>query len=326
MGSLSPTPDQPSSPPSASPSPLFTQLQTNGFVIVRSILTPAELSALRASASRITALARAGQWPHIRTVGKQFPPWPSAPDPGPESGGIWGVQHLLHPRLPVPQADRDVFARLYFSPKILAIVRELLLCSPSPSDDNHNEGEEEDEDDGLVMELCNMLVRPDADFALRWHRDDIPWTATPEEEEAALHVSSSLKLKLTHTQWNLALHPDDSLVLIPGSHRRARTPAERAAAPYETGLPGETRVALQPGDIAFYDNNILHRGVYDCTRERLTPHGSVGHVRAGEGGRARNVLQHGVGAWVGECDFGGLDGLEGEKGEGEGEVGYSLDG
>ncbi len=37
----------------------------------------------------------------------------------------------------------------------------------------------------------------------------------------------------------------------------------------------------------------------------MTPHGTVGHS-GGSKARARNVLQHGVGAWVDECNFSGL--------------------
>jgi hypothetical protein len=32
------------------------------------------------------------------------------------------------------------------------------------------------------MELYNLLVTPDEDFELRWHRDDIPSTASVDEE------------------------------------------------------------------------------------------------------------------------------------------------
>jgi len=110
-----------------------------------------------------------------------------------------------------------------------------------------------------------------------------------------------------HAQWNLALFEDESLIVVPGSHRRARTDFERQAGPYEKHIPGQKSVKLQPGDVVFYDNNILHRGVYDKGKERMTLHGSVGCVRGGNG-RARNVLQHGVGAWVERCSFGLLDG------------------
>lgn len=150
------------------------------------------------------------------------------------------------------------------------------------------------------MELYNMLVRPDRDFELRWHRDDVPATASPEEECARLGKPG------WHAQWNLALFDDSSLVVVPGSHKRARTEEERAAEPYEPDMPGQKTVELKAGQVVFYDNNILHRGVYDSKKERMTLHGSIGTVKAG-GQRARNVLQHGVGEWARLDDFGALE-------------------
>jgi hypothetical protein len=183
------------------------------------------------------------------------------------------------------------------------------------------------------MELFNLLVRPSTSFQLRWHRDDIPATATTAEEEARLcHPTEPA----WHAQFNLPLYDDDSLILVPGSHKRARTDVERSAGAYEDPLPDQIRVQLRPGDIAFYDNNILHRGIYDADKERLTLHGSVGHAR-GKKARARNVLQHGVGEYVERCDFAGLEPKTRERAEAmrerlvtlgreSGDVGYSLTG
>lgn len=282
-------------------------MHKQGFVIIRQILNPSELHTLREAAARATSLARSGQWPHIRTVGKQFPPWDTVPGPG----GIWGVQGLLDPALP----GHDAFAASYFGEAVLGVAKELMGCG----------------DADLVMELFNMLVRPGRDFELRWHRDDVPPEATAEAEMARLREPE------WHTQWNLALlDDDDSLVVVPGSQARARSEAERAADPYEPDLPGQVVVHLDAGDVVFYNNNILHRGVYDARRERMSLHGSVGHVGGGRL-RARNVLQHGVGAWVDRCDFGGLSGRERERAEGmrerlvrlgreSGDVGFSLQG
>ncbi|KAL6892845.1 phytanoyl-CoA dioxygenase [Trichoderma longibrachiatum] len=298
----------PAQTPSPSSSSHLTQLQTNGFVVIPSILPPSQLTLLRTAAQQATALARAGKWPHVRTVGKQFPPWNPADA---QSQGIWGVQHLMSPQLP----GHAEFTALYFSEEILGIVKELL----------GNCGDEE-----LVMELFNMLVRPERDFELRWHRDDIPAEASAEEEMERLGRPAF------HAQYNLALWEDESLVVVPGSHVRARTEVERRAGPFEKELPGQLVVKLEPGDIVFYNNNILHRGVYDSTKERATLHGSVGHV-AGSRLRARNVLQHGVGAWVDGVDLGQLGEVERRRAEGmrerlvrmggeSGEVGYSLEG
>ncbi|TPX18893.1 uncharacterized protein E0L32_011445 [Thyridium curvatum] len=303
------------------PQEIKSSLHRDGFVVIPSVLSESELSALRAAATRTTARARSGAWPHIRTLGKQFPPWSAADI----HKGIWGVQHLLHPDL--PPDDAAVFTRSYFHPRILDTAA--LLIDGGGDGGGEEGGEGGGGGDQLVMELYNMLVRPDADYELRWHRDDVPPEATAEQE------MSRLGRPAWHAQWNLALWDDESLVVVPGSHLRARTDAERAADPFARELPGQLVVRLRPGDVAFYNNNILHRGVYDSARERMTLHGSVGHA-GGSKLRARNVLQHGVGEWVERCDFSVLeDGAQRARAEGmrqrliklgreSGDVGYSL--
>ncbi|KAI1310594.1 phytanoyl-dioxygenase family protein [Xylaria venustula] len=323
-------------------SSLRAELAENGFVIKRQILSAAELSALRDAASRTTARARSGNWPDIRTVGKQFPPW-TKPTPGePPQEGIWGVQGLLNPAL---GPDAEIFAASYFNDEVLGVAKALLTYE---EDGGASGGECTDDD--LVLELYNMLVRPESDFELEWHRDDVPRSATAEEEAAKLGLVSNggtdggektKRKRYWNTQWNLPLYPDDSLIVVPGSHVRVRTPAERAAAPKDPNMPGQLAVQLNPGDIVFYDNNILHRGVYSADKERMSLHGSVGHAGGGRF-RATNVLQHGIGKWVDQCDFSSLaKSPGGEKtrqraedmrarlvklGRESGDVGYSLTG
>ncbi|KAH7175886.1 hypothetical protein EDB81DRAFT_633394 [Dactylonectria macrodidyma] len=273
-------------PPAQKPaSPYLRQLDLDGFVVIKSIIDRDKLEQLRAASSKATSLARGGGWPHVRTVGKQFPPWTASEG---REHGIWGVQHLMNPALP----GHQIFTELYFSEAILGIAKQLLQCG----------------DDHLVMELFNLLVRPDRDFELMWHRDDIPAEAMPYEE------IERLRKPAYHAQYNFALWEDDSLVVVPGSHRRARTDFERNAHPFEKMLPGQLVVKLEPGDIVFYNNNILHRGVYSATKERLTLHGSVGHTK-GSSLRARNVLQHGVGNWVEKCTFAKLKNGERQRAE-----------
>lgn len=277
-------------------------IDRDGFVVVPSGLNEEQLDELRTACTKVTELARAGKWPHIRTLPRQFPPWPSDP-----SQGIWGVQQLMNPDLP----GHELFTKSYFSDATIRTVQELLGgCS------------EED----LVMELYNLLVTPDHDFELRWHRDDIPPTATPAEEMERLGKPA------WHAQWNFPLYPDSSLILVPKSHLRPLTDEERDANPLEADMPGQIHVQLQPGEMAFYNNNIYHRGAYRSDVQRMTLHGSIGHV-AGGPLRARNVLQHGR-EWIGKVDLSRVENLpraEGmrrrlmELGDAHKATGYSQD-
>ncbi|KAK1957508.1 phytanoyl-CoA dioxygenase [Colletotrichum sublineola] len=289
---------------------LLDRLNRDGFAIVPSILTEEQLTRLRDAAQQATALARAGKWPNVRTLPKQFPPWPVATPEAPSPEGIWGVQGMMHPDMP----NSDVFIQTYFSDAVIEPTKQLLQCT----------------NDDLVMELFNLLIRPDQDFELRWHRDDIPATATAEEEMDRLNQPAY------SAQWNLALYDDNSLIVVPGSHTRARTDVERNADPYEKEIPNQLFVELKAGDIVFYNNNILHRGAYVASRERMTLHGSAGHVK-GSTLRARNVLQHGLKGWVNKVDLGVLGEKERARaenmrrmlvkmGQEAGEVGYSLEG
>jgi hypothetical protein len=112
---------------------------------------------------------------------------------------------------------------------------------------------------------------------------------------------SRLSKPAFHAQWNCSLYDDASLIVVPQSHRRPLTSEERSADPLEPNMPSQLAVQLRAGDIVFYNNNILHRGVYRHDVERMTLHGSIGHVDGGPL-RARNVLQHGR-DWIGGVDF-----------------------
>lgn len=318
---------------SSASKPYLEALQRDGFVVVRSILTPSEVVALREAATEVTLQTRNGKWPYLRSVPKQFPPWPSTPPPSSE-GGIWGVQHLMHPEMP----HREKFIQTYFSPKILSVAEELLGLPASETETASNDATHEEL---LVMELFNLLVAPEnIPFELRWHRDDISESVTPEQELHLLQQKSP-EGKQSHAQYNLSLCPDASLIVVPGSHRRVRTDIERAADPYEATLPNQLIVRLEPGDAVFYDSNILHRGIYQPKVEggeeiRLTLHGSLGlKDRSGNSDkvRATAVLQHGIGFWVDREDASLGAGERAEKmranlislGKGE-NVGYSLEG
>ena len=250
------------------------EINETGFTVIRNFLTESEINTYIAATEAVVEYAREGKWPHVRTRGKQFPPWPKNFSPD-----IWGISGLLHPDL--PQNLSTPFHDLYANDKMLAVVSDILQIDKLQ----------------ISMELLNMLINPLTDFELDWHRDTIKPEVTPEQEQQEL-----LNVEpFAGAQFNLALTEDSCLIVIPGSHKRLRTEEEREKT-VDPGrrkehISGELVVDLHPGDIVFYNNNILHRAKYDSTQKRLTVHGSYGNVVHGKS-RAKGVLQHGVAEWL----------------------------
>ncbi|KAG8743750.1 hypothetical protein FRC10_011470 [Ceratobasidium sp. 414] len=247
----------------------------DGFVFVPGLIPDADLAVLRGACDRVVAKTRAGEWPHRRIVGKQFPPFDGDyPD-------SWGVQHVMHPALGEP-----AFVRWLGSDRVVGAAASLLECR----------------EDEIQMELFNVLINPERHkFALRWHRDDVPEIASLEEEV------ERLKTNFYGVQWNTALYDDACLYVVPGSHRVPRSAEQRAlsmtqdapADPME--MPGAICVKLKAGDTVFYQNNILHTAAYDPEIKRATLHANFGDIRGGDR-RARMILQHKV-DWIRDDAF-----------------------
>lgn len=247
------------------------EIQDKGYTLVKGFLSPEEIETYKEAARSVVKIAREGQWDEVRTRGKQFPPWPKNFSPD-----IWGITGLLNPKL---GELSEPFKECYSSDKILNIAADILQANRSD----------------LSMELFNMLINPLTDFGLDWHRDYIKPEVTPEEEAEQL-----LQNPFSGTQFNLALTSDECLIVVPGSHKRIRTEEERTKTSGEDRqqlISDQIYVKLNPGDIVFYNSNILHRAQYYSSQERLTLHGSYGHKDFGKF-RAKGVLQHGVGKWV----------------------------
>jgi hypothetical protein len=116
---------------------------------------------------------------------------------------------------------------------------------------------------GMKM-LWNPTWRP---YDLHWHRDCIG----PDE-----HALCACKPPAhDHLQFNAALTRDRSFRVVPGTHRRALSPAELAAVGTRAALPGETVVELEPGDVLLMDAHALHRGSASVEEDRLSLHYSL---------------------------------------------------
>ena len=99
------------------PSPLKSQYDAKGYVIASGLITPEQHSVLEEACKTAISKTRSGEWAHRRTVGKQFPPF------GDDNPDSWGVQHIMHPQLGLPE-----FAKWYTSDPLVDIVKQLLDC------------------------------------------------------------------------------------------------------------------------------------------------------------------------------------------------------
>lgn len=111
--------ENPSMTISPTPTPQFKTIYDHeGYVIVPDLIDPSEFVLLKEASTRVIDKTRSGEWPHRRTVGKQFPPF------NVDSPDSWGVQHVMHPDLESPE-----FVRWYTGDGLIGVVKELLGCS-----------------------------------------------------------------------------------------------------------------------------------------------------------------------------------------------------
>jgi hypothetical protein len=142
--------------------------------------------------------------------------------------------------------------------------------------------------------LFGMLAGGDAKpYVQNWHRDLAP---TEGENEVAI-LERNYRV---YTQINGPLFPDRYLTIVPGSHLRQTTAAEREVLARDpTGeMPGQLTVETEPGDVAFYYSNLLHRGYNPGGAMRWTMHhafvSAAAPVAAHERGQER---------WIGEPGY-----------------------
>lgn len=213
----------------------------NGYLVLEGAYQGERLRELRDAASDIRDRVRAHQ-----PEGTRY--WPgnikdNLPN-GPERGGYtWGVNEIIRQEL--------------FDPTIVNGIGDEPVAEVV---------------DGLLEEPriwgLKILWAPTAsEYDLIWHRD------------IGDQYSDLVKYKPgrnDHIQFNAALEPDSSFIVIPGSHRRDLTEAEKAQLRTGTGeLPGQIRVELNPGDIVFMDAHAYHRGQADQGAPRLSLHYSA---------------------------------------------------
>ena len=196
--------------------------------------------------------------------------WRRESEPGSEPGGhhyqpsAWSLLHINHAK----------YHREF--PSDLAFVLDM-LADPLPI------GLIEDifQDEAVFMQSNYYIDPPSLPLPAGWHRDCQFFAPGDEAKELAdLMVEAEPPREL---HMHIPLVKSAATQVVPGSHRRWDTPGEEAVRrrnPVDGDMPGALRLGLNPGDLAFFHVNTLHRGHYPVGVPRRTIAVSYGRRNA----------------------------------------------
>lgn len=221
---------------------LQTQWETEGYVVLRSVLDQERATRLRNTCEQILA-----QW-------RNKNPETGKPGGAPDATVM---RHLNHPGyFRQARAGFADLMDLVADPAVLNVARTIL-------------GEEP------MFRCTSLFFNPMAGGKDgNWHRDSQFGAPDDEKEQEIIHnlVSSG-----TSIQMQIALVPSADVEYVPASHLRWDTPAEYAIRKADGGahnrsnaMPGAVRLSLDAGDAALFNPYGLHRGRYHTEPLRRT--------------------------------------------------------
>ena len=209
-----------------------------GYLIVRGAIEPDQLDSIRATAELFLDRARE------RSRGD--------PNVG------WDSHRVPHPGL-YDFADTET-GGLYdplVSDRVLDVNRRLMAA------------------EHVGLNTASLFTQPGKQLSktFQWHRDGVERPSAPlplRGLQADYQANAPGVLS-----WNIALHDDASLWVVPGSNRRRNTAVEqevldRPAMLADAPLPNAEPCDLRAGDAVVFDATMLHSGSNDADRYRRT--------------------------------------------------------
>jgi hypothetical protein len=218
---------------------LNTQYVDNGVIYAPRVIDPAQVDVLRTLSEHCLA-----QWRTKPNARGQFP-W----------FGSTVMRHLNHPGY-YPRHRHWLVEALNFiaNPKIISIVEEVL-------------------GDQVLFRCMSLFMNPLRDGNEgNWHRDSQFSNPDPEIEKTKVLAEAdrlAATRKSSGIQLQIALIPSDHSQFVPGSHRRWDTDEEfyiRRSNDqkyiYSNLMPNAITTHQEPGDVAAFHHNGIHRGRY----------------------------------------------------------------
>lgn len=215
--------------------------QRDGYLLLREVLAPATVEALRISCD-----GSLDQWRRESTAEGEPGGYCHKPD-------AWIMLHLNHPKYHRPH-PKGLAALLnaIAHPRVLAILDDVFRESS-------------------VITQINYYIDPSETRPANWHRDCQFTARRTGEDESKLIEREGDPPREIHL--HIPLAATKASEVVPGSHLRADTAEEnhiRSEDPHSDEMPNARRLPLEPGDVAFFHVNTLHRGSYEAGVLRRT--------------------------------------------------------
>lgn len=186
------------------------------------------------------------------TVESALQQWQQSPpenEPGQYGYGpdAWVMLHLNHARYYHDHPERlAVLLQSVADPLVLPILREVL-------------GEEP-----LLLQI-NAYINPPGNSRIgAWHRD-CQFYSEDNDEQREREILREEADHPRELHMHIPLVTTQASEVVPGSHRRPDTDAESQIRRHDSqsdAMPGALQLKLEPGDLAFFHVNALHRGNY----------------------------------------------------------------
>ena len=165
----------------------------------------------------------------------------------------WVMLHLNHPKYHRQHPERlAALLNTVADPSVLRILDNIF-------------GEH------AVITQINYYINPTESRLGSWHRDCQFVAKFSGEDENAIISREGNPPREIHM--HIPLLPTAATEVVPGSHLRTDTSEEgriRREEPHSDRMPGALRLGLEPGDLAFFHVNALHRGLYPKEIPRRT--------------------------------------------------------
>ena len=216
------------------------QLLDDGFIILRQVIPPNRLDALRANFEIL--------------VDRQKAIWRRERKPDDPPGGTW--ETTAQPRVffneVVDEKTADA-VDFCLGENTLGVSRQLMRSS-----------------DAAVTLMALMCSPPRDHGPASWHRDVDPVAQAPLRGMQTDMLANAPG----YVQWNIPLYDDSVFWVVPGSHARPNTEEEHQhlLTNSQKPMPGGIPVELRAGDGIVYSHFILHWGSNYSAKLRRTVH------------------------------------------------------